>query len=58
MHKDFTKTMNQFFETNRPSQIETGLNLLTNEKTYHPDQTGYVNEEYADTRFIYMPPVA
>jgi hypothetical protein len=58
MHKDFTKTVNQFFETNRPSQFETGLSLLSNEKTQKREETGYVNEEYADTRPIYMPAVA
>ena len=58
MHKDFTKTMNQFFETNRPTQIETGLSLLNNQHIFHRDETGYVNAEYSDTRPIYMPPVA
>jgi len=57
MHRQFTKTMNQFFETNRPSEYETAINLLTSEESVPREETGYVNELYSDTRPIYMPPV-
>lgn len=58
MHKNFTKTMNQFFETNRPAEITTGFEMLKAKKTMSREETGYVNEFYSDTRPIYLPQAA
>ena len=33
MHKEFTKTMNQYFETNRPTELTTGLDMLKAKST-------------------------
>ena len=66
MHKQFQQTMNQCFETNRPTELETGLKLFYQkipEKDSDPpflsrEATGYVSKSYLDARPIYMPPVA
>ena len=58
--------MNQCFETNRPTELETGLKMF-NQKIPEKDSdapflsredTGFVGKNYCDTRPIYMPPVA
>lgn len=58
MHKEFTKTLNQFFETNRPNETKIGIDMLTAEKTISREETGYINSLYSDIRPIYMPPAA
>lgn len=66
MHKQFRNTVDQCFETNRPTELETGLKMLGQpvpevEGDPEPvprEATGYVSELYSDTRPIYMPPAA
>ena len=58
MHEKFRKTIEECFETKRPSEFQTGKSMLISDKPILREDTGYIKYLYSDIRPIYMPPIA
>lgn len=43
MHDKFSKTIELCFETNRPSEFQTGYSMLVSDKPVLKEETGYIS---------------